>query len=64
MKRKLKKLRACFVRVLNQIAGLPDYDAYKNHVRDAHPDRAPMSYEEFFRDRQCARYGDKIGRCC
>ena len=30
-----------------------------------HPDQTPMTYEEFFRDRQDARYGGKGGaKCC
>jgi uncharacterized short protein YbdD (DUF466 family) len=31
-----------------------------------HPDQTAMSYEEFFRERQEARYGGngKIARCC
>jgi len=31
-----------------------------------HPDEPMMSYEEFFRERQEARYGanGKVGRCC
>ena len=38
------------------------------HMRQAHPDRPVMSYAEFFRERQSARYGEgsKRGgfRCC
>lgn len=48
------------------MVGQPDYDAYVEHMRRAHPDRPIMSYPEFFRDRQDARYGGKGGsvRCC
>jgi uncharacterized short protein YbdD (DUF466 family) len=49
------------------MVGIPDYDVYVQHVRLHHPERAPMSYEEFFRNRQEARYGGggKGGfRCC
>jgi uncharacterized short protein YbdD (DUF466 family) len=49
------------------MVGLPDYDAYLTHMETTHPDQPVMSYEEFFRDRQEARYGGgngKIGRCC
>ncbi|MEP6880105.1 MAG: YbdD/YjiX family protein, partial [Nitrosospira sp.] len=28
------------------------------------PDQPVMSYQEFFRERQEARYGGKINRCC
>ena len=48
--------------------GVPDYDTYVAHMRHAHPDRPLMSYAEFFRERQSARYGEgaKRGgfRCC
>ncbi|MBN3766998.1 YbdD/YjiX family protein [Burkholderia sp. Ac-20365] len=46
------------------MVGLPDYETYVTHVREAHPDRPVMSYEEFFRERQQARYGGGAGKCC
>jgi uncharacterized short protein YbdD (DUF466 family) len=48
------------------MVGQPDYDAYVQHMRRVHPERPIMSYAEFFRDRQEARYGGKggAGRCC
>jgi uncharacterized short protein YbdD (DUF466 family) len=48
------------------MVGLPDYDAYLTHMEATHPQQAPMSYEEFFRERLEARYGakGKMGRCC
>jgi len=56
---------------LNQAArmlvGIPDYDTYVQHMRTRHPDKPVMSYKEFFRERQQARYGgDGKGgmRCC
>lgn len=45
--------------------GVPDYDNYVQHMRQTHPEQTPMTYEEFFRERQDARYGGKGGaRCC
>jgi uncharacterized short protein YbdD (DUF466 family) len=47
------------------MVGQPDYDAYVQHMRQAHPDRPVMTYAEFFRNRQEARYGGKgAARCC
>ena len=46
------------------MVGLPDYDTYLTHMAATHPDRAPMSYEEFYRERLQARYGAGGGRCC
>ena len=44
--------------------GLPDYDGYVAHMRATHPDRPVMTYEEFFRERQDARYRGRVGKCC
>ncbi|WP_370655262.1 YbdD/YjiX family protein [Sphingomonas aurea] len=46
------------------MVGMPDYDAYRDHLAAHHPDRVPMTRAEFFRDRQQARYGGGGGRCC
>lgn len=32
---------------LRLMVGLPDYDTYVAHMRATHPDREPMTYEEF-----------------
>ena len=45
--------------------GQPSYAAYLAHMAAHHPDRAPMTRIEFFRDREQVRYGAKGGgRCC
>ena len=44
--------------------GLPDYDAYVAHVRDAHPGATPMTREAFAIERMQARYGRGRSRCC
>ena len=45
--------------------GVPDYQNYVRHCRDHHPGDKVMTYDEFFRNRQDARYGDgRMGRCC
>jgi uncharacterized short protein YbdD (DUF466 family) len=43
--------------------GVPDYENYVAHVTAVHPERAPLSREAFFRERQAARYGSVL-RCC
>jgi uncharacterized short protein YbdD (DUF466 family) len=40
------------------LIGIPDYDNYVTHMQTNHPDQPYMTYEEFFRERQQARYGD------
>jgi uncharacterized short protein YbdD (DUF466 family) len=48
------------------MVGLPEYDTYVAHHEATHPEQPMMSYEEFFRERQEARYGGagKRGGCC
>jgi uncharacterized short protein YbdD (DUF466 family) len=46
------------------MVGMPEYSVYVAHMKEAHPDKAIMSYQAFFRERQEARYGGKINRCC
>ncbi len=46
------------------MVGVPDYERYLQHQRQHHPERTPMSYEAFFRNRQAARYGNGQGKCC
>lgn len=49
---------------LRLMVGVPDYGTYLRHMQATHPDQAPMNYEQFFRERQAARYGAGGGRCC
>jgi uncharacterized short protein YbdD (DUF466 family) len=51
-------------RVLHSIIGAPDYEHYVAHVRACHPDRTPMTREEFARERLEARYNRPGSRCC
>jgi len=60
----LSKLGKYLGQAARLMVGLPDYETYVAHVRAKHPDKPVMSYEEFFRERQEARYGGGTGRCC
>jgi uncharacterized short protein YbdD (DUF466 family) len=40
-------------------AGIFDF-----HMEQTHSGEPMMTYQEFFRERQEARYGGKVGRCC
>ena len=62
----LGKLGTYLGQTARLMVGLPDYDNYLNDMQANHPDQPMMSYEEFFRERQDARYGGKgkIARCC
>lgn len=50
--------------VFRLMCGVPDYDGYVAHLRRLHPERPIPSYEEFFAERQRARYGRGRTRCC
>ena len=55
------------MRAARLMVGVPDYDTYVQHRRTNHPDQPIMTYEEFFIERQEARYGVCKGRfrgCC
>lgn len=61
---RLKALWRQAVRTARLVIGVPDYDTYVQHVRQHHPERRVMSYEEFFNERMEARYRGGGGRCC
>jgi uncharacterized short protein YbdD (DUF466 family) len=48
------------------MVSVPSYDAYVEHMRRTHPAAPVMTYAEFFRARQDARYGAGGSglRCC
>jgi len=49
------------------MVGQPDYDAYVAHRRARHGDQPVMTREEFFLERQAARFGEggaRAFRCC
>ena len=49
------------------MVGVPDYDTYVAHRKLHHPGESIMTYVEFFRERQNARYAVGKGRfkgCC
>jgi len=61
------RLAQCLCDGARLMVGVPNYEAYLEHMARTHPDRRPMTHAEFFRDRQDARYGGggRGGfRCC
>jgi uncharacterized short protein YbdD (DUF466 family) len=54
-------------RTARLMIGVPDYESYVAHRRENHPEEPIMTYVEFFRERQQARYAVSKGRlrgCC
>ena len=55
---------AAIARVVRQIIGVPDYERYVAHLREAHPGCEPISRDEFMRERLEARYNKPGSKCC
>lgn len=49
---------------VRRLAGMPDYHAHLEHLRQFHPDCTVPSEREFFEEFVRARYGDGPTRCC
>lgn len=49
---------------LHRIIGAPDYEGYLAHHRARHPEGAPLSRDEFARQRLEDRYARPGARCC
>jgi uncharacterized short protein YbdD (DUF466 family) len=64
---KLTRFWGWAVQTARLMVGIPDYETYVAHRRAHHPGEPVMSYPEFFRERQKARYAVEEGRlkgCC
>jgi uncharacterized short protein YbdD (DUF466 family) len=63
----IRSMWAWMVRTARLMVGVPDYETYVAHRKAHHADEPIMSYVEFFRERQDARYAVSRGRfkgCC
>ncbi|WBF65859.1 MAG: YbdD/YjiX family protein [Candidatus Kinetoplastibacterium crithidii] len=50
---------------LRLMVGIQDYDQYINHMKKNHPDKSPLSYEDFFKACQDSKYGANGNiKCC
>lgn len=52
------------LRLLKRLFGMPDYQAYRDHMGARHPGCPILSEREFFEDYLTARYGSGVSRCC
>lgn len=65
--RDILTLKEWTVRTARLMVGVPDYDTYVQHRQINHPGKPIMTYDEFFVERQEARYSVSKGRlrgCC
>jgi uncharacterized short protein YbdD (DUF466 family) len=48
------------------MVGVPPYEGYLAHMARCHPGQPVMTYSEFIRNRQAARFGGRAGglSCC
>ena len=64
----LKDVSEWMVRAAHTMVGISDYDTYVAQHKATHPGEPVMTYEEFFRQRQDARYcglgKDRFRGCC
>ena len=61
----IRKASRYLGQTMRSMVGMPEYSTYVSHMEANHPDATPMTYEEFFRNRQDARYGQNAqGKCC
>jgi uncharacterized short protein YbdD (DUF466 family) len=59
----LQRCRSALAEILDGASGLHAYEQYAEHHRQHHPEREPLSREEFFRRELTARW-EGIRRCC
>ena len=52
------------VKTVRAVFGMPDYEAYIEHMRRRHPDRPVPSERDFYDEFVRNRYGDGPTRCC
>jgi uncharacterized short protein YbdD (DUF466 family) len=65
--RRLSGVLRCLCDGARLMVGVPRYEDYLSHMAEQHPGKPVMTYAEFFRDRQVARYAGTGGgglRCC
>lgn len=65
-KTKLHRGYKWFRQLSRLMIGVPDYENYVALRAVSHPDEPAMTYEQFFRERQDARYSKRqcTTRCC
>ena len=65
--RKVRIVGSWAAKTARLMVGVPDYQDYVEHCKAFHPNEPIMTYEQFFRERQNARYAYGKGNfrgCC
>ena len=50
--------------LVKRVSGMPDYDAYLEHLRVHHPESPVPSERAYFDEYLKGRYGGGFSRCC
>ena len=50
--------------LLRSVSGMPDYEAYVEHLRHHHPEQPLPTRRQFYEEFLLSRYGDAPTRCC
>lgn len=61
---KLRRRLSASLTVLRRLTGMPDYQAYLEHLSRHHPERPIPSEREYFTQYIESRYGNGPSRCC
>jgi uncharacterized short protein YbdD (DUF466 family) len=61
---RVRELIRAGVADLRRVVGMPDYQAYVEHLRQHHPECPIPSEREFFTEYTKSRYAAGSGRCC
>jgi uncharacterized short protein YbdD (DUF466 family) len=67
MFKRIAKAMAYRKEFLDRLVGMPNYEAYVEHMKHHHKDEPIKTRKEFFCEAQEARYnakGGKVSRCC
>ena len=59
-----KDLLARAATTFKRIAGMPNYEAYLEHLRTHHPECALPTEREYFDEYLRGKYGGGFSRCC
>jgi uncharacterized short protein YbdD (DUF466 family) len=50
--------------LVRRVIGVPDYDAYRQHMAKSHPDQPLLTPDEFEKECMAAKYSRPGQRCC
>jgi uncharacterized short protein YbdD (DUF466 family) len=58
------RVKPSFLRLIRQLAGMPDYELYLKHLREFHPEQRIPTEREYFEEYLRTHYQPGRTRCC